>query len=78
MQLLDEMSTDGYAARLDVTESGAYSARIIPTVTNEDGLPVFARGEDFDRIASRLVRLSAELGTSLRVDGDTLTIEQLA
>jgi poly-gamma-glutamate synthesis protein (capsule biosynthesis protein) len=78
VRLLDDMSTDGYAARLDVSPSGSYSVRITPTVTDENGLPVFAHGEDFERIANRLVRLSAELGTSISVDGDTLTVEQLA
>ena len=72
------MSTDGYAAWLDVAASGAYSVRITPTVTDQNGLPVFARGDDFERIANRLVRLSAELGAEITVDGDDLTIEHLA
>ena len=78
VRLLDEMSTDGYAAWLDVAASGTYSVRIIPTATDKNGLPVFARDEDFERIANRLVRLSAELGASITVDGDALTIEHLA
>jgi hypothetical protein len=47
-------------------------------MTNEQGLPVFAAGADFDRIADRLIRLSAELGTTLRVDGDAVVVDGLA
>jgi poly-gamma-glutamate synthesis protein (capsule biosynthesis protein) len=78
LQVLDEMSTDGYAAELKVTPSNTYAIRITPTVTDENGLPVFANGADFDRIAERLIRLSAELGTTLRVDGDILVVDGLA
>jgi poly-gamma-glutamate capsule biosynthesis protein CapA/YwtB (metallophosphatase superfamily) len=67
LSVLDGMSTDGYAAWLDVAGDGRYTVRITPTVTDEQGLPVIARGEAFDRIAERLARLSAELGTIVRV-----------
>jgi poly-gamma-glutamate synthesis protein (capsule biosynthesis protein) len=77
VRLLDDMSTDGYAALLDLDTDGSYAVRITPTVTNEDGLPVFAAGEAFERIADRLVRLSAELGTSVTVDGGALVVDRL-
>lgn len=75
LRVLDEMSTDGYAAWLDVSTEGMYTVRITPTVTDDDGLPLVARGDDFDRIAERLTRLSAALGTRIRVEGDKLVIE---
>jgi poly-gamma-glutamate synthesis protein (capsule biosynthesis protein) len=78
VRLLDEMSTDGYAAELQVGTSGGYAIRIIPTMTDANGLPVIVQGADFERIAERLVRLSDELGTVVRVDGDALVVEGLA
>jgi poly-gamma-glutamate synthesis protein (capsule biosynthesis protein) len=78
IRLLDDMSSDGYAASLDLGTDGRYSVRITPTVTNEGGLPVFATGDARDRIADRLVSLSAALETPVKVDGDFLTVEGLA
>jgi hypothetical protein len=48
---------------------------LTPTVTNAEGLPVTAEGEDFERIAERLARLSAELDTRLRVAGNQVVVE---
>jgi hypothetical protein len=69
------MSTDAYLAFLDVAADGGYRMRIVPTVANDNGLPVQATGADFDRIADRLVRLSAPLETSVEVAGSEITIE---
>jgi poly-gamma-glutamate synthesis protein (capsule biosynthesis protein) len=77
LRVLDEMSRDGYAAELKVMKSGAYAIRIRPTMTDDDGLPVFAHGADFERIGERLIRLSAELRTTLRVDDDALVVDGL-
>lgn len=72
--VLDEMSHDGYLARIDVEAGGGYGVRIIPTVTDIDGLPIRARGEDFARIAERLERLSARLGTTVKASGDEVVV----
>ncbi len=74
-RILDEMSTDGFAAWLDVAGDGTYSVRLMPTVTDEDGLPVVARGDEFSRIANRLVRLSAQLETAVRIEGDRVFVD---
>lgn len=73
-QVLDEMSPDGFLAWLDLNSEGAYSIRITPTTTNSHGLPEKAISEDFDRIAERIVRLSLTLGTTVRVDNETLVV----
>lgn len=77
IQLLDDMSTDGYAAQLELSPGGTYSVQFRPTVTNAEGLPVFAQGDAFARIADRLIRLSADLNTAVAVDGDTLRLGPL-
>jgi poly-gamma-glutamate synthesis protein (capsule biosynthesis protein) len=74
IHILDEMSTDGYAARVEVGDGGAYSVRLIPTVTDADGLPMIARGKAFARIADRLARLSAQLNTKVRVEGTEIVV----
>jgi poly-gamma-glutamate capsule biosynthesis protein CapA/YwtB (metallophosphatase superfamily) len=75
LDLYAKMSTDAYLAFLDVTAEGSYRMRIVPTIGNDNGLPVPATGADFDRIAARLVRLSAPLETSVVVDGSDITLE---
>jgi poly-gamma-glutamate capsule biosynthesis protein CapA/YwtB (metallophosphatase superfamily) len=72
--ILDEMSHDGYVARIDVEAGGAYDVRLVPTVTDEDGLPIRAAGEDFTRITERLSRLSSQLGTDVRAVGDEVVV----
>jgi poly-gamma-glutamate synthesis protein (capsule biosynthesis protein) len=75
LDLYDKMSTDAYLAFLDIASDGSYRMRIVPTVGNDNGLPVPATGDDFDRIAARLVRLSAPLETAIEVDGSDVTIQ---
>lgn len=73
--ILDEMSHDGYVARIDVDAAGGYGVRLVPTVTDADGLPVRARGADFERIADRLERLSSKVGTTVRAAGEEVAVE---
>ncbi len=68
------MSPDGYVMHLDIEPDGSYRTRIIPVSLDTDGLAAIARGEVFDRIADRLVRLSAQLGTRVEVVGDELLL----
>jgi poly-gamma-glutamate capsule biosynthesis protein CapA/YwtB (metallophosphatase superfamily) len=73
--LYDDMSKDGYLAWFDVDTSGGYTVRLVPTVTNDDGLPETVRGADADRIAERIQRLSALLDTKVERDGDQLVVQ---
>jgi poly-gamma-glutamate synthesis protein (capsule biosynthesis protein) len=75
LAIYDQMSNDAYLAMLDVAEDGTYDLRLRPTMVNDAGLPVLAEGPDFDRIAERVVRLSARLDTSARVEGDVIVVE---
>lgn len=75
IRILDDMSTDGYMAWIELAKDGSAQVRLTPTVTNAEGLPVTAEGEDFERIAQRLARLSAELDTRLRVAGNQVVVE---
>lgn len=77
VRLLDDMSTDGYAALLELEEMGKYSLRFIPTVTNAAGLPIFATEDTYDRIASRLVRLTAALDSTMSVEDGALRLDRL-
>jgi poly-gamma-glutamate capsule biosynthesis protein CapA/YwtB (metallophosphatase superfamily) len=75
LALYDLMSPDSYAALLDVTAEGLASLKIVPTSSaKEDGLPRFAEGAAFDRIATRLTEASAALDTEVRIDSDALTV----
>jgi poly-gamma-glutamate capsule biosynthesis protein CapA/YwtB (metallophosphatase superfamily) len=75
LAIYEQMSDDAYLAMIDVSEDGSYRLRLTPTVVNSGGLPVRAEAEAFDRIVERITRLSAELGTTCRLDGDTIAID---
>jgi poly-gamma-glutamate synthesis protein (capsule biosynthesis protein) len=74
LAILDEMSPDGYLARLDVTADRLYRVHLLPIWTNREGLPEAAHDAVWRRIAERLQRLSARLGTELRVHGTDITV----
>lgn len=65
--LLGMVSPDSFVAAFDVDPGGGYTMRLAPMTIPEAGLPAPAEGEAFDRIAARLVALSAPLGTELVV-----------
>jgi poly-gamma-glutamate capsule biosynthesis protein CapA/YwtB (metallophosphatase superfamily) len=68
--LLDQMSPDGYAAVVDATPDGGYDLKLVPTMTDKDGLPKVVTGPEFRRIAKQLESLSETLGTEVRSDGN--------
>jgi poly-gamma-glutamate synthesis protein (capsule biosynthesis protein) len=66
------LSPDSFIATLDVAPDGRYGLRLTPaTIPDDAGVPRLAEGDAFDRIAGRIARLSAELGTTVDVrDGE--------
>jgi poly-gamma-glutamate synthesis protein (capsule biosynthesis protein) len=71
--IFELVSPDSLVATLVVAEDGAYDVRLMPATLAPGGVPVPAEGEAFARIAERVVRLSAELGSAVEVrDGELL------
>lgn len=70
--IMDLLSPDSFVAILDVAPEGHYGIRIVPTTIDAEGVPAAAEGAAFDRIAERLVRMSAPLGTELQVRAGSL------
>jgi poly-gamma-glutamate capsule biosynthesis protein CapA/YwtB (metallophosphatase superfamily) len=69
------LSPDSFIATLAIEPGGAYSIRIAPaTIESDDGVPALAEGEAFERIAERIVRLSAELGTAVEIRAGELIV----
>ena len=64
--LLAMVSPDSFVATFDIAPDGGYSMRLTPVTVDGDGVPMLAQGAVLDRIAERVTRLSAELGTELR------------
>lgn len=75
LAIYEQMSDDAYLALVNVAASGGYELRVIPTIINDDGLPVQAQAEAFERITERVVRLSAKLSTESRVTADAVVID---
>jgi poly-gamma-glutamate synthesis protein (capsule biosynthesis protein) len=69
------VSPDSFIATLAIAPDGGYSMRLTAVTVDDDGVPMVAEGAVFDRIAERLVGLSADLGTDLRVAGDELVAD---
>lgn len=63
------MSPDGCVARIEFSREGRPSIELVPTTLNAQRLPALATGSDFDRIATRLARLSSPHGAEVRVHG---------
>jgi poly-gamma-glutamate capsule biosynthesis protein CapA/YwtB (metallophosphatase superfamily) len=74
LALYDDMSKDGFLAWIEVDTDGTYSTRIVPTVTNAEGLPEVAHASDAQRIAERISRLSQRLATEVVTDGDQMVV----
>lgn len=72
--IMDRLSPDSFVAVLDVGPDARYGIRIVPTTVDDDGVPAPAVGAAFDRIAERLVEMSASLGTELEVRADSLVV----
>jgi hypothetical protein len=73
--VLDEMSRDGYLARLDVEPDGSYRVLLVPVSGNPDGLPEVVEGALRESIAERLVRLSARLDTEVSREGENIFVQ---
>lgn len=74
LALYEEMSREGYIAQVDVHESGSYSVHLVPTVTNDDGLPETRHGDSARAIGERIQRLSGLLGTKIAAVGDRFAV----
>jgi poly-gamma-glutamate capsule biosynthesis protein CapA/YwtB (metallophosphatase superfamily) len=72
------MSPDGYVAALRFAPGAPVEIVLHPTTLDADRLPTIAVGADFDRIASRLVRLSAQFGAAVRPEGGCLRVSATA
>jgi poly-gamma-glutamate capsule biosynthesis protein CapA/YwtB (metallophosphatase superfamily) len=75
LAIYEQMSNDAYLAMIDVRPDGGYRLELTPTVVNDDGLPVRAEGEAFQRICDRIIRLSALLNSDCRVDSGAVVLE---
>lgn len=73
--LIEAMSPDGYVATLEINKRDDYAVRLTPTTLDPNGLPRIVTGSDFERIAERIVRLSAKLGTAVEIRENALHIE---
>jgi poly-gamma-glutamate capsule biosynthesis protein CapA/YwtB (metallophosphatase superfamily) len=69
---LDAMAPDGFITFLDIDSTPGYRLRLLPTNTNEDGLPEIADGESLTRIADKVIAQSALLGVEIRTTADGL------
>jgi poly-gamma-glutamate capsule biosynthesis protein CapA/YwtB (metallophosphatase superfamily) len=72
--IMDLLSPDSFVATLEVASDGGYGIRIVPTTVDDEGVPSPAEGAAFDRIAERLVRMSAALGTKIAVREKSLAV----
>ncbi len=72
--IFDLLLPDSFVATLEVASDGGYGIRITPTTVDGEGVPMPAEGEAFARIAERLVRMSAALGTAMDVREDALEV----
>lgn len=70
--LLSLASPDSLIARFDVAPDGTYALRLTPITHGDDGFPLPADGEAFDRIAQRVIELSLTHGTAVSVDAGEL------
>jgi poly-gamma-glutamate synthesis protein (capsule biosynthesis protein) len=68
------MSPDGYVAELRYVQGVPAEIVLYPTTLDIDRLPLIAVGTDFDRIASRLARLSARFGAIVRPENGLLRV----
>jgi poly-gamma-glutamate capsule biosynthesis protein CapA/YwtB (metallophosphatase superfamily) len=72
--ILEMVSPDSFVVTLDIAPDRSYALRVTPVTVDGDGVPLPATGEAFDRIADRLVALSAELDTEVRVGDGELVV----
>jgi poly-gamma-glutamate capsule biosynthesis protein CapA/YwtB (metallophosphatase superfamily) len=68
------MSPDSYIASIQVFPDGRCFLQVFPITRGAERVPVRAEGEIFERIAARLMLMSAEIGTELEVCDDVLVL----
>ena len=69
-----EMSADGCLAFVHLDDVGRTGIEVRPTILDENRLPAFATGREFDRILERLSRLCAPMGTSVTEAGGRIIV----
>jgi poly-gamma-glutamate capsule biosynthesis protein CapA/YwtB (metallophosphatase superfamily) len=74
LAIYERLSPDSYLAWVEVSPSGAYEIRLRPTTLGAGGVAVPAEGDAFERIAERIRRMSAALGTVVGLDKQELVI----
>lgn len=74
-RLIADMTPDGYIATLEFNDNKLASLVLNPTSHNEKGIPHLSTGDEFDRVAGRILRGSAKLGTRMAADGERLVVD---
>jgi len=74
-RLIADMTPDGYIAILEFTDNKLTSLVLNPTSHNDKGIPHISKGEEFERVSSRIIRGSSKLGTRMTVEGDRLVVD---
>ena len=72
--LLNMLSPDSFVATLTVAPGGGYSIRLTPTTIDAHGVPMIAKGEAYERIAKRIVEMSAATGTHVEEQSGQLVV----
>ena len=70
-----QMSPDAFVALMEIGDDGAYQLRLVPVSVDDEGLPAIATGPVFDRIAQRVIELSAHLDTAVEVAEGRLLVD---
>ena len=74
-RLIADMTPDGYIAILEFTDEKLASLALTPTTHSERGIPHVSEGEEFDRVAGRIIRGSSKLGTKMTAEGRELVVD---
>jgi poly-gamma-glutamate capsule biosynthesis protein CapA/YwtB (metallophosphatase superfamily) len=72
--IYDKFSRDAFVSVVELDGQGEPRVSLVPIRTGAHGLPVLADPGDRRRIADRLARESAELGTATSFDGERLHV----
>jgi poly-gamma-glutamate capsule biosynthesis protein CapA/YwtB (metallophosphatase superfamily) len=74
VEIYDGMSRDGFVCVLEIDASANYELRLVPYSGGPDGLPAIAHGRDLERVAETVALLSANLGTTVALEGSSLAV----
>lgn len=75
VRLLDSMSSDSYATRIEIENDRRFDINIVPTSVDDDGRPIVLEGIEKRRVGAKVAELSARLGTTLADAGGELRLE---